>query len=172
MGAEKQRARLWRMRTLAVAFAVLLICQIFLILDILGDVFGIDLLPPSFELGTIELMLIGGLTLSLIAIGWTLAAFWREHGRYREAVRSASGQLLETIERRFESWRLTDSEREVALLLIKGLSVNEIAQVRNSKPGTIKSQSNAIYRKAGLRGRSELAAYFVEDLLAGERLLD
>ncbi|WP_156098587.1 hypothetical protein [Thermopetrobacter sp. TC1] len=30
---------------------------------------------------------------------------------------------------------------------------------------------NAIYRKAGLRGRSELVAYFVEDLLAGEKLL-
>ncbi len=172
MGAELNRVRLWRMRTLAASFAVLLACQAILILDVLGDAYGIDILPWHFELETIELLIIGGQTLSLIAIGWTLAAFWREHGRYREVVRTASGQLLETINRRFDVWGLTESEREVALLLIKGLSVGEIARARNSRPGTVKSQSNAVYRKAGLRGRCELAAYFVEDLLAGDSLLE
>ncbi len=46
-----------------------------------------------------------------------------------------------------------------------------VRSLRRRPAGTIKSQSNAIYRRAGLRGRSELVAYCVEDLLAGERLL-
>ena len=58
------------------------------------------------------------------------------------------------------------TEKEVAWLLIKGLSIQEIADARNTKIGTVKSQSNAVYQKAGLQGRAELVSYFVEDLLA------
>ena len=58
------------------------------------------------------------------------------------------------------------------MLLIKGLSIQEIADIRETKTGTIKSQCSAIYRKAEVKGRNELVAYFVEDLLSGESLSD
>ena len=73
--------------------------------------------------------------------------------------------------KKFDDWNLSLSEREVALLLIKGLTIVEIAEVRNTMAGTIKSQSNAIYRKGAVNGRNELVAYFVEDLLCGQDLI-
>ena len=167
--ADQVRAR--RFHLLAVSFVVLLVCQGFMVVDVLADIFYIDLYIPWLDHSTMELTAVIAMTVSLIVLGWILVDHMRQNRRYRETVRTASGAFLKTISRQFDEWNLSESEREIALLLIKGLSINEIAQVRNTRPGTIKSQSNAIYRKAGLRGRSELVAYFVEDLLAGERLL-
>ena len=163
--------RAWRFHLLAVSFVVLLVCQGFMVVDVLADIFYIDLYIPWLDHSTMELTAVIAMTVSLVVLGWILVDHMRQNRRYRETVRTASGAFLKTISRQFDEWGLSESEREIALLLIKGLSINEIAQVRNTRPGTIKSQSNAIYRKAGLRGRSELVAYFVEDLLAGEKLL-
>ena len=66
---------------------------------------------------------------------------------------------------------LIQFRKKVALLLIEGLSTEEITAVRETKFGTIKSQSNAIYRKAEFKGRNKLSAYFNEDLLAGDQLI-
>ncbi|HVP62222.1 MAG TPA: LuxR C-terminal-related transcriptional regulator [Myxococcaceae bacterium] len=63
------------------------------------------------------------------------------------------------------SVRVTEAEREVALLLLKGLSLREIAGLRETSERTVRHQSLAVYRKAGLAGRAELSAYFLEDLL-------
>ena len=60
---------------------------------------------------------------------------------------------------------LTIAEKEVTFLLLKGLGFKEIATVRNTSERTARAQSIAIYAKAGLSGRSELAAFFLEDLL-------
>ena len=88
-----------------------------------------------------------------------------------DRVKVASGELMQVISEKFDDWRLSPSERDIAVLLIKGLSNQEIAEIRATRPGTVKSQSSSIYQKSGVKNRHELAAYFVEDLLAGERLL-
>jgi len=54
-------------------------------------------------------------------------------------------------------------------LLLKGLTNKEIAGVRNTSVPTVRSQTNAIYSKSGLSGRSELAAFFLEDLLLPQK---
>jgi len=51
------------------------------------------------------------------------------------------------------------------LLLLKGLSHKEIAEVRNVSETTVRHQARSLYRKAGLSGRNDLAAFFLEDLL-------
>jgi DNA-binding NarL/FixJ family response regulator len=53
----------------------------------------------------------------------------------------------------------------VALLLLKGLSHKEVAGLREVSETTVRQQARAIYRKAGLSGRHDLAAFFLEDLL-------
>jgi hypothetical protein len=53
----------------------------------------------------------------------------------------------------------------VALFAIKGLSTQEIAALRATSEGTVKAQTNAIYRKAGVNGRPQLLSLFIEDLL-------
>jgi DNA-binding CsgD family transcriptional regulator len=75
------------------------------------------------------------------------------------------GHLAEIIRNEFELWQLTKTEREIALLLIKGLSMREIAQHREVKEKSVRQQATAIYTKAGVSSRYELAAYFIEDLL-------
>jgi DNA-binding NarL/FixJ family response regulator len=73
--------------------------------------------------------------------------------------------LAVAIDRQLERWGLSPAEREVALLLLKGLSHKGIAEVRATSERTVRQQALAVYRKAGLAGRAELAAFFLEDLL-------
>ncbi len=86
--------------------------------------------------------------------------------RWRSESRSLLNGLGQAIEAQFSRWNLTDAEREVALLLLKGLSTKEIAAVRAVSERTIREQSGAIYTKASLTGRAALSAFFLEDLLA------
>ena len=69
------------------------------------------------------------------------------------------------IENQFSGWQLTQAETEVGFLLLKGFSLKEIADIRKTKVKTVQQQSQAIYQKTGLASRSELAAFFLEDLL-------
>jgi DNA-binding CsgD family transcriptional regulator len=86
--------------------------------------------------------------------------------RWRTEARSILNGLGEAIEKQFTRWNLTEAEREVALLLLKGLSHKEIATVRAASERTVREQARAIYGKAGLTGRAALSAFFLEDLLA------
>lgn len=74
--------------------------------------------------------------------------------------------LSQAIDSQLSAWGLTHAEKEVALLLLKGLSIKEIAEVRNTSEKTTRAQSTVIYQKSGLAGRSELSAFFLEDLLS------
>jgi DNA-binding CsgD family transcriptional regulator len=73
------------------------------------------------------------------------------------------------IENQLDRWDLTEAEKEVSFLLLKGLSNKEIAEVRSTSTQTVRSQTNAIYTKSGLSGRSELSAFFLEDLLLPQK---
>lgn len=86
--------------------------------------------------------------------------------RWRSEARTYLNGLGEAIEKQFMRWSLTEAEREVALLLLKGLTHQEVAAVRNVSERTVREQSRAIYSKSGLSGRVALSAFFLEDLLA------
>jgi DNA-binding NarL/FixJ family response regulator len=94
-----------------------------------------------------------------------LATARREAERFRAEARDALRGLGEAIDRQFVRWELTPAEREIGLLLLKGLSHKEVAAVRSTSETTIRQQALSIYRKSGLRNRSELSAFFLEDLL-------
>ena len=100
-----------------------------------------------------------------------LATARREAERFRNEARDALRGLGEAIDHQFLRWELTPAEREVGLLLLKGLSHKEVAAARSTSETTIRQQALSIYRKSGLRNRSELSAFFLEDLLlpAAER---
>jgi DNA-binding CsgD family transcriptional regulator len=86
--------------------------------------------------------------------------------RWRSEARTFLNGLGEAIDQQFSRWNLTDAEREVALLLLKGLSHKEIATVRAVSERTVREQARSVYLKAGLSGRVGLSAFFLEDLLA------
>ena len=88
-----------------------------------------------------------------------------EAERFRSEAKEALRGLGEAIDHQFTRWSLTGAEREVGLLLLKGLSHKEISDARSTGETTIRQQALAIYRKSGLRSRAELSAFFLEDLL-------
>lgn len=98
-------------------------------------------------------------------LGLDLAAAQAEARRFRQDARELLRGLGQAIDQQFARWNLTTAEREVALLLLKGLSHREIAELRATAETTVRQQALAVYRKSGLRGRSDLAAFFLEDLL-------
>ena len=65
----------------------------------------------------------------------------------------------------FVNWKLTPAESAVAALILKGFSLAEIADFRGTSERTTRDQAASIYRKAKVKNRIELTAYFVEDLL-------
>ena len=92
-----------------------------------------------------------------------------EARRWRTEAQHALEGLATAIDREFDKWELTEAERNVALLLLKGLSHKEIAAQRGTSEGTVRQQALSIYRKTGLSGRSTLAAFFLEGLALPRR---
>ncbi|MCC6903577.1 MAG: helix-turn-helix transcriptional regulator [Polyangiaceae bacterium] len=93
------------------------------------------------------------------------AAQRAEAERWRAEARDLIEGLAAAIDRQFDRWSLSPAEREVGLLLLKGLSHQEVAELRGVSERTVRQQAQALYKKAGLSGRAELSAYFLEDLL-------
>ena len=81
------------------------------------------------------------------------------------ALATARHELALVLKEQFETWKLTLTEREVAMLLLKGLSFKEIASVRNTMEKTVRQQASSIYKKANVSGRHAFSAWFIEDLL-------
>lgn len=72
--------------------------------------------------------------------------------------------LSDAIDRQLRAWGLTDAERETALMLLRGYSHKLIARRTNRSERTVRQHAVAVYRKSGLAGRAELAAFFLEGL--------
>jgi DNA-binding CsgD family transcriptional regulator len=85
--------------------------------------------------------------------------------RWRRDAADLIAGLSDAIDAQLVRWELSPAEREIALLLLKGLSHKEIAQIRSVSETTVRQQARSLYRKAGLSGRNDLAAFFLEDLL-------
>lgn len=157
---------------LIASFIIISICEMFFLMDVLADFWRIDIATPWLEHDKLELVATVSLALAMVVILKQIIDLLQKHRQAEDSVKVASGELLSVIERHFEEWKLSPSERDVALLLIKGLSTQEIADLRETKAGTVKSQTSSIYQKANVKGRNELVAYFVEDLLAGESMIN
>jgi len=155
-----------------VLVAVLLVqvaCTLFFVSDILASVLGLRSAPISWQ--TRELLEIGaslGLVLGVLLGALALGRAYADASEARRRLRVAQSAFHELMHERFNAWGLTPAERDVALFAIKGLSTSEIAGLRGTSEGTVKAQSNAIYRKAGVSSRSQLLSLFIEDLLDDE----
>lgn len=141
-------------------------CAAFFVVDVMADFAGWDLLSEGTLHHSIELLAVVVLVLGIIRTAIEIRRIRTRHAKIEAQLRVAAGAFLELLEERFDDWELTPSERDVALLAIKGLSIAEIAEVRRTKEGTVKAQSNAIYAKAGVTGRQQLLSLFIEDLMA------
>ncbi|HEY6912509.1 MAG TPA: LuxR family transcriptional regulator [Myxococcales bacterium] len=99
------------------------------------------------------------------ALNRDLATARADAEKWRSDSRALLSGLGAAIDRQFGAWDLSGAEREVGMLLLKGMSLKEIGQIRGTSERTARQQALAVYRKAGLAGRAELSAFFLEDLL-------
>ncbi len=88
-----------------------------------------------------------------------------ERDAWRERAETLLRGLGEAIDAQLREWQLTPPERDTALLLLKGYGHKEIASLAGRSERTVRQHAVAVYRKSGLGGRAELAAFFLEDLL-------
>lgn len=159
-------------------FALLLIVIIINIYDFVEDIMeGYQWLYIGLEIITVGLSF-GGVYL--------LVKMIKQRKDLRQQVETAESNLSHTqnkldeiskeyskhVKKQFIRWQFTQSEKEVALLILKGLSFKEIADSRNTKEKTVRQQASSIYNKSSVSGRNELAAWFFEDLLTDDLIKD
>ena len=92
-----------------------------------------------------------------------------ERDAWRERASQALSGLAQAMDAQFDAWELTGAERETALMLLKGHSHKRIGKLTDRSERTVRQHAVAVYRKAGLAGRSELSAFFLEGVLLPER---
>lgn len=90
----------------------------------------------------------------------------QSYQEWKAKTHASAQEIRQLIDKQFLLWHLSHSEKDVALLLIKGLSMKEIAEIRNTQEKTVRQQATTIYKKSELSGRQELAAFFLEDILS------
>jgi len=145
------------------------ICALLFSSDLLLSVIGVYPVPLAWS--TREMMEVGALIGLLLGLVFGAILVWRAFGDLRRAearLERASGAFIDLLNTRFDEWGLTAAERDVALFAIKGLTVQDIARLRETSEGTVKAQTAAIYRKASVSGRPQLLSLFIEDMMGAE----
>ncbi|WP_051294466.1 helix-turn-helix transcriptional regulator [Gemmobacter nectariphilus] len=146
---------------LAAILAVQGVAAVFFVGDALADLRAGPAAPHS----VFEALVVVALVLGMGVGAWQLRVALDRLRVQDRALATARGTLAQVIESQFTRWGLTPAERDVGFLALKGLDVSEIAGVRGVADGTVRAQLTRIYAKAGVSGRAQFAAWFVEDLL-------
>jgi len=155
-----------------------------LVMSAIVIVGGIDLISdgPEQFFGSHGLIDLALLALSLGTAIFLWRSWLRTHHRLKEVDRALQERkserdawrartekivsgLGQAIDDQLQEWGLTPTERETAMLLLKGLSHRDIATLTDRSERTVRQHAVAVYRKSGLSGRAELSAFFLEDLL-------
>lgn len=97
------------------------------------------------------------------------AAMLAEREAWRRSARSSLDELARAIDAQLDAWKLTPAEREVALLLLEGHGHKQVAALTGRSERTVRQHAVSVYQKAGLSGRAELAAFFLEGLTTRAR---
>ena len=153
----------WVRRTLALCGAVF-----YILLDLFEELTQDDSYTESGILAFhhwvevfVVILVIWCLVAEIRLIKHTQSELEREQAKRRQLSQDLAGHIAN----RFKDWKFTQAETDIAWLLIKGFSFAEIAQLRGSKEKTLRQQASQIYAKSGVKGRTELAAAFLEDLI-------
>jgi DNA-binding CsgD family transcriptional regulator len=107
---------------------------------------------------------------SLAIAGEVLAQRVAERDHWRRNAEGALAGFSQAIDQQFDAWQLSPAERAVALLVLQGVGHKQAAARLGRSERTVRQHAVEVYRKAGLQGRAELAAFFLQDLFLPERV--
>jgi DNA-binding CsgD family transcriptional regulator len=89
-----------------------------------------------------------------------------EGTEWRRKAEAHLAGLRDEMDAEFDRWGMSGAEKEVGMLMLKGLSHKEIARLRGTTEATSRQQAQSIFQKSNLPGKTAFSAYFLEDLLA------
>ncbi len=159
-------------RRLALAILAQILSAGYFLADVLHDTLTEDWSAPGEADLIPEVLITLTLVLAIFYQTRYLRVLLRRKSALERQVSIAAGELQQVMAQYFEHWGLTPAESDVALFTLKGLTIPEIAGLRGSAAGTVKSQLNAIYRKAGVSGRGALLSLLIEELMRAPLLQD
>lgn len=167
------KAKFWPARTeerratiLAGLILLQAVCALFFTVDVIEDYRHDGQLDgPHMILESIAAVaLIGGVIFLMVELRRLL----QRMAVMQTGLEVARGNLADVIDAFFEEWQLTNAERDVALMILKGFDNEAIAGLRHTAAGTVRAQATNIYAKSATDGRAQFISLFMEELLAGD----
>lgn len=142
-----------------------IVCGVFFLWDVLAD-FREDgyAIASNIHL-VVEILAAFALFAAIVFETRYLRRLLQHQAHLQESVSLATSAMHDIVLELFDQWKLTASEKDVAMLMVKGLRIGEIAGVRGSAEGTIKAHLNSIYRKSGTNSRAELLSLIIDPLM-------
>ncbi len=153
-------------RWLVVLVAAQVFCAVFFIADVVGDWRDMGAAAVDWHL-SLELVATLSLCLAIAFEVPFVLRLLRRKAHLERNVSVARAAMHDVIEAHFDAWRLTPTEADIAMFLVKGMSIADIARLRGSAEGTVKSHLNAVYRKSGTGGRGELLSLILDSVIDG-----
>ena len=140
----------------------------------------LDLLSEGFSTGVLlDLVLVpmvaGGVIYLVRSMSVEIRRVEKDNQRMRADLaefRAKNADVLErmgaAVHEQFRSWGLSSAETTVAEFLLRGTPTRDIAARLGKSERTVRNQAAAVYRKPGMLGRNDLAAFFMTDILGDE----
>jgi len=88
-----------------------------------------------------------------------------ERDQWERRAKTALQGLGEALDHQFDAWALTPAEKETALLLLEGYSHKDAATRTGRSERTVRQHAVSVYRKSGLSGRAQFAAFFFDGMI-------
>ncbi|MDV4146124.1 helix-turn-helix transcriptional regulator [Shimia sp. FJ5] len=157
-------------RTLKLVTLFLVSSVIFFLFDVASDIYdrviantgtnALDLIHLAFEIFSAVALLVA-IKILVQRMLWLSA----QNKEKAESLKFLRGEMDAYVREKFEGWALSPAERDIAMFMLKGLSISEIAVARSTAEGTVKAQTSSIFRKTGVTSRMELMSVFMDEFL-------
>ena len=112
-----------------------------------------------------EFMAVVGLLFGSVLLWRALQNTIQLNAINKETIEIQKGHFDEVASSRFGAWNFTPSEMDVAKLILRGLTLKEIAGARSVSIGTVKAQTNSILKKSGSSNRAAFLGLFIDEFL-------
>ncbi|WP_052265394.1 LuxR C-terminal-related transcriptional regulator [Ruegeria sp. ANG-R] len=106
-----------------------------------------------------------------IVLAYELLLMRRKMHNMDARLKASTAAISATLDDYARNWALSAAEKEVFILILKGCSHSEIANIRDTAEGTVKAQAAQVYRKSGYGNKSQLLSALVEDLTGGNSVV-
>jgi DNA-binding CsgD family transcriptional regulator len=154
-------------KRLAFSFFASLSCALIMLFEDIGEAIGVEWIERWDDIHVWEVLIMLSLFGAILVLGFEVWKMWNYKETLEDKVERASGAFEDLLCTYFEQWSFSDAEQDITRLLLKGCSIAEISEIRNAKEGTIKAQTNSIYKKSGYASKTQLLGAFIEDLTNG-----